>query len=229
MAKPSEDMRSMDFYHGTELKDDALSIWKTGLDPQYTDIKYSNRKPISRPVAGHVYITPKIDAIGGDFVGRNPPPNWMNRIGFVLGFDGKQLTDVQPDEDSVGLMVCWYWNRNSEFYRGFYQHDQNFKKAISSSVVGTLAQRAEGKLSQAVIKRAKDGETLWQIRVGKFLLRTMDDYEKNTILSLGAHVAHRGSLVPKSIWAIPVKKSIELDRDGSNFFEVAKLLKQRTP
>jgi hypothetical protein len=56
---------------------------------------------------------------------------------------------------------------------------------------------------------------------GKKLLPLMTDEQKLQLISLGAHVAHTGKLIPSAAYKIDGHKIGELRRDGSNFFDVA--------
>ncbi len=226
MAVPTPAIQSVTYYHGTQSKETAISIWKHGLDPKFTEIKYGDSNPFQRPVAGKVYLASElrygiIYAIGGDILGHDPRPSAMNEIGYLFVFNGNDLVDVQPDEDSVGQFLWAYFNRSSEYVQ------KNFANIINSRVVANVAYSASRLLSDSTLKKLKDGEAVWETKVGKAMLKRMSDNEKQEFIHLGAHVAHDGKIVPYEMWSIPCKKSKLLKKDGSNFFEIAKLVKKR--
>ena len=109
MATPRQSDLERVYYHGTPKSENAKSIMAHGINPP----DLTGRSNYLTPVKGKVYITPKIDyatidAIGGNVAG-NKAPDWMldsyGRYGYLFVIDGHQLSDIQPDEDSVGEMI----------------------------------------------------------------------------------------------------------------------------
>jgi hypothetical protein len=226
-AAPLDIHKGVRYYHGTGSKEAALAIWKKGLDPAATEVKYGESKPHMRPVAGRVYLAQNVGyatvyAIGGDFLGSTVPKGWEKNIGYVFVFDGSDLQDIQPDEDSVGEFVAHCLNRDQKYVQ------EKYPEIINSPDVKEVTRRAGYNLSASTLRKVRDGEYSSWARAGKAILKDMNDREKLAFIDLGAHVAHGGgNLIPREMWAIPAKYSQKLVKDGSNFFEVAKLLKKR--
>lgn len=228
MAQPTEELRGGVFYHGTDTTEAAKSIWKNGLDPQKTEIKYEKNKGNTfKPVTNKVYITKDagyaaIYAIGGDLAssGYQVKPT-EDRYGYLLEFDGSQLNDVQPDEDSVGEFISIGLNSQSQYYI------EKFKHIIDSPLVKRLVTYTINNYSPSTVRRVKDGEALWETKLGKLIVKILSDSEKLELIKLGAHIAHEGKLVPNKMYRIDKKQIKLIKRDYSNFFEIAKLIKER--
>ena len=227
MATPSSQIVDKLYYHGTKTKEAAKSIWKNGLVSSFTDDKYNGKKALYRPVDGNVYVTTDLKyaiiyALGGvlmgsDYLEKRDPKGF----GYLFVFNGTELNDIQPDEDSVGEMVhdCLLKQIHS---------DRHPDSVINTSpTVRRLANKAKAEMSPRTIEKAIDGEYSAWIRIGKYLLSRMTDEQKLELIDLGAHVANKGNMLPHQMWAIPYKQVKHLDRDGSNFFEYAKLISER--
>ncbi len=194
------DLQNMTFYHGTRTTDAAKSIMISGIVPP--DI--NGRKNWLTPIQGAVYVTPNIEyatiyALGGDFMGHAPPPRDLEKdiFGYVFEIPASQLGTVQPDEDSIGEMI----------------HE---KKAPP-----WLKRMFTNEVSQSWQKKLMWGDYVMFARVGKMMLRRMNDAQKIEIITLGAHVANFGTLHPTKCWRIDKRRSKEINPDASNFFEVA--------
>jgi len=221
-AAPTDNIRGTVFYHGTPKAAAAKAIMKQGL--KGADIQGKGKMA---PVAGRVYMTNQLRyaityAMGGDYMGHKLSDHFAEKhaaepYGYLFVLDGSSLEDVQPDEDSVG-----------EF---FYKHaervgrDYQFKGSTTSreyqiwSFIGrtvTPKQRAEMLF----------GDYANWAQGGKRALKTMPDWMKHWLIEHGeAHVAATGNIMPKEVWRIDKRKAPKLDKDGTNFFEIAKRLK----
>lgn len=233
LAEPREQDRAKTYYHGTNSIAKAKNILQNGLDPQQTDVKYQGRrKTYLSPQQGHVYITPDlryaiIYAIGGNFLG-NSPPDWMleEPYGAVLEFSGSQLQDINPDEDQVGEILNLLLTSPQEIANYRY----NSKVLADKNMVNRFISIAKQVLTPLQYKNmstkyGKGTEIHYQANVGKKLVKHLSNDIKHWLIDAGAHIAHKGNLFPTRVWVINKRDSIKLANDGSNFFQVAKLLK----
>jgi hypothetical protein len=124
----------------------------------------------------------------------------FGQYGFLTVIYGNQMTDVQPDEDSVGEMI----------------HDKKFY---------WLNDLATKYLSPSAIQKIMGGEYAYWARAGKTLMKRLSDAQKHELIDAGAHVAHGGALQPDEIWKFDKKRCQELEKDGSNFFDIAVRIK----
>jgi hypothetical protein len=160
-----------------------------------------------KPVKGKVYITPhlhygQIYTMGGDVAGTDVhtgPDHWRERFkgnGYLFTVKGEHLTHIQPDEDDVGAMASKpdapWWLKN--------RFDQLHPRTQQKMRWGELAYHASG---------------------GKQILRRLADFEKLDLIDRGASVAHDGPLPIDQAWRLDKKKIHLLQKDGSNFFDVA--------
>lgn len=200
-TEKTPEIESMTFYHGTSNPDAGKSIIKQGLKaPDLT-----GKKGFLTPVKGAVYATPHVDyaqiyAIGGDMAGHKwdqEREEKNGRHGYVFKFSGSKLSNIQPDEDSVGEML----------YKGH---------------VPWLNHLAKYHLADSTVKKVKEGEYIHWARAGKVLVKRMTPEQKvSLIVHHGAHVANFGDIEPDEAWKIDKRKRHLLKRDGSNFFDHA--------
>lgn len=211
MAAPTAGQKALTYYHGTSSEKAGQSILKNGIEPG--DIvmpeKHKPKKGANLvPVPGKVYITPELKyaqiyAIGGDMAGSDWKPK-NQEYGYLFAIDGKDLQDIQPDEDSIGEMVTYA-------YRGDKHREE----------LQWLVRLAMSKLTAGQWRKLVDGEyTMWA-HAGKKLLPLLSDAQKLQLIDLGAHVAHTGKLIPKEAWRIDLNRIKDLKRDASNFFQIA--------
>lgn len=208
MALPSRDHINKIYYHGTQSEDNIKNIIKNGLNPR--DIKIKSKSTYNlTPVAGKVYITPNISyaqiyALGGDLAGTSYKSK--TSFGYVFSILGKELKDIQPDEDSIGEMIYKYIlekNKNNEF-------------------LSRMSKLARTKLTANQFEKLKDGDYITFAQTGKKLLNLISDEDKLKFIDLGAHVAHTGNLKIETAWKIDLSLISKLKSDGSNFFDLAK-------
>lgn len=214
MAAPRESDRSKVYFHGTKTLDQAKLIMQNGLDPAATILKYGNRNPIARPVAGSVYITPSLPyamiyALGGDMFGSSygrieQDIEKFGEYGFVFVIDNASLADIGPDEDSVGEIA---------------------QNAITGKIAfNELKYLAHRYLTPLQMKKISGDYVEYStlIQVGKKLVKVMPDSVKLQCIDHGAHIAHLGRLMTKECWAFSRHDVQAIKRDGSNFFDHAK-------
>lgn len=206
MALPRESDIKKTYYHGTGTDKAAKSILKQGIKPPDLTTK---KKGLLTPVEGKVYITPILEygliyALGANMIGSETMlDSWKKKgedTAYLFVIDGKQLKDIQPDEDSVGEM-------------------------ISKKKPEWLYRLATYHLADSTMRRIMDGEYSYWAKAGKVLMKRMSDEEKLMLIGAGAHIAHTGALKPKEAWSMPKSDNKLLNPDGSNFFQVAKRIK----
>jgi len=212
MAAPRNKDFEKIYYHGTPKAKNAIGIYERGIEiPDLT-----LRKGKLKPVEGKVYITPDIQyaiiyALGAAMLGHdmyNMVKNgYDERYGYLFSIDGKELKDIQPDEDSIGeiLYNCFkdkeYEQKNNLFW---------------------LTRIANQKLTVNQIRHVKDGEYADWAASGKKLIKFMTDEQKLRLIDIGAHIGHGGNLSFKEAWRIDKAFYAKyLKPDGSNFFELA--------
>lgn len=172
------------------------------------------------PVMGRVYLTPHLSyaliyAIGGDFAGSSPPPKEFTEepFGFVFAVPSDALTDLQPDEDSIGEMVQ-VASEPIETQRKFYPD-------LAGKIPVWLSYFAERHLTPRQLSKVLEGEVAYYASAGKRLVKMMSPRQMQEIIDAGAHVANEGIVRPSSCWKVEKARSAEMKRDGSNFFEIA--------
>lgn len=231
MAMPSDKDLSRSYYHGTAGAN-AQSIITKGLDPAHTEIKYADAKNHKmKPQAGKIYITPDIAyaqmyAIGGDIAGasiegyleRDIAKN--GRYGYVFEIPGSELTDIHPDEDTIGefIMLSYYQQDVLD------KHYNGWPHKTDKSII-YLKNEALKRLTDNQLKKVKDGDYASWAQAGKKLIKYLPDWVKLGLIDVGAHVAHTGALKPARAWKIDKTKIPLLKRDGSNFFDHAEEVK----
>lgn len=204
MALPRDEDLSKVYYHGTNTKSAIEGIMKNGITaPDLTD-----RKGFLKPREGKVYMTPDLhyaamycmgyNGAGHEFYDKEFKRN--EQFGYMCVIDGKQLADIEPDEDSIGEFIA-------------------YKK------VQWLTDMAHRLLSRGALDKIYDGKVAYQARAGKTLVKKMTDKQKLELISLGAHIAHHGTIIPSQIWKFDKLNSVHLKSDSSNFFDLAEKIK----
>lgn len=224
MAAPNTAVRAKTYYHGTNKEERGLAIIKDGyLKPG----AITQSRSALAPVAGKVYITPHLSyaliyALGGDIAGTNSWGYWMrtkhpSQYGYVFEIPAHNLTDVQPDEDSIGEIL--YDLMHSNELNRLNKYDETTWKQH------WLVQLAKRFLTQNQLRKIYSGEYATWAQAGKNLLKRMNDAQKLDLINYPqVHVAHSGKVEFKRVWRIDKNKAEEFKRDGSNFFEVAELV-----
>ena len=205
MAMPRDLDLKKTYYHGTDSEKAAKGILRKGISPP----DLTTRKGLLRPVEGKVYITTNLEyatiyAIGANMVGSDTDHIFWNKkepTAYIFVIYGKQLKDIQPDEDSIGEMI---YNQNPEW----------------------LHRLATSHLASSTMMKIMDGEYAYWAKAGKVLNKKMTDQQKLNLIDAGAHIAHTGALKPKEAWAMPKLDNRLLKKDASNFFKVAKRMKR---
>lgn len=210
MAKPTEAHLAKVYYHGTSERS-GLEILKHGIQPGdlvMPEKFLSSRQPNLNPRLGKVYITPdlkyaQIYAIGGDIAGSTYKSR--EAFGYLFVIDGQELSDIEPDEDSIGELL---WA-------------QLVKPDPENKFLARWLVISREHLTPHQWKEFKEGEFVMQAHLGKKLLKFMPDSDKLAFINLGAHIANTGKLWYKEAWKVDLTKIKDLKKDASNFFEVA--------
>lgn len=205
MAMPRDIDLAKKYFHGTSDDKAGKGILTKGINPP--DLEFKKKTQLT-PVKGKVYITPDIKyaliyAIGANMIGSKLPERWIKageEYAWLFVIDGKQLKDIQPDEDSIGEMISnkepmWIYN---------------------------LAKR---ELTTRQLEKVMDGEYSYWASCGKKLNKIMTDIQKLHLIDAGAHIAHTGNLKPNECWKMHKNDNEKLKSDGSNFFKIAKRIK----
>lgn len=218
------------YYHGTASEKAGQSILRSGIRPPDLPVRLDS----FQPVAGKVYLTPQLPyaiayALGGEtaelFLRQGPthmyPPVRDDEWGYLFVVPGRELVDIQPDEDSVGAMIgtsdgpSWLTAMAQKMLRSRHLSDKpgfldweewalfrNIDLFELSTEPGMLQLRA-------------------QAEAGKILLPEMSPAQHLELIARGAHVAHQGKVEPSECWKIRKSDAPLLKRDGTNFFHLA--------
>ena len=222
MAKPSGSLLKKTFYHGTSKMDAAENILKQGyLKPR--DIEWEENS--LTPVAGRVYLTEDVKyatiyAIGGDVMGSKTFQPTSEK-GYIFTVKGKELKDIQPDEDFVGEMIYnkepeWLYDRAEEVLNDYPEWELPEDLQEQLQLLGYT-------LLQAVM----EGEyAAWAV-AGKILLEEeLDDDEILELVKIdGNAIAHTGKIKIDKAWEIDTSLIPKIKKDASNIFKLAKRIK----
>lgn len=227
MAAPNEAMRAVPYYHGTDKTGSAMMIVQQGLKGAEIQGR-ANQSPLK----DKVYLTDDLHyaviyALGGVLMGHDMTRDDVatEPYGYVFVVDGKSIGDVQPDEDSVGEAVSYAFRAmkgqtDLSWATGF---PMRIPRAVIAdknvaSLLSTIATRV---CNAKILNRAVDGEASYQSRIGKQMVGHLPDWLKIWLLQNGAHVAHHGPIMPSGCWRIDKRRSKEIAKDASNFFNIA--------
>jgi len=238
MAQPrSIDIKKV-YYHGTPHVDFAKNIIQNGINPPDVSLRAGNK---FQPVSGKVYITPRLSyaliyALGGHMLGNECDflIKQYGNFGYLFVISGKDIKDIEPDEDSIGEIASQIINNK------LYDDEYNYLAVDGAKGLKWLKEMAYDVLSgiypedlgyesdedaygldmYQLLKEYHDYADL--AASGKELLKHMTDEQKLQLIDCGAHVAHTGSIKPIECWELDRRKSKELKPDGSNFFKISK-------
>jgi len=219
----------------TEAGKKAEKIMKDGINAQ----RVMQPRTHLAPVPGRVYASQTLEyamiyAMGGQMAGHvDPRVPEKDPYGYVFVIDRSEiLDDVQPDEDSVG--EAWMFadmaaQGDKEDLRKFYWSNPLARAIYNSegwdNFGGYVHRLGRSVASPKTLSYVKNGEYVWFAKLGKMMLRKMDDKLKEMFLINGAHVSVRGPLIPSQIWRLDRRRTVDLKPDGSNFFQVAERIR----
>lgn len=219
MAKPTQELTSKTYYHGTSTENAAKSIIRNGIEPGQITISRAKLAP----VAGKVYVTPKLNyaiiyAIGGDLAGSDIS-NWdqvkKEPYGYVFETSGSELNDIEPDEDSIGGWL--HDNTKNGAFHPTNVEDIDLKKMVYHNIKHAMTPKQYNDSIDGLYTAWASG--------GKRALTKLSDHDKLLLIKWGAHVAHHGNIKPNKVYKFEKIKAKLLNRDGSNFFELAEEIK----
>lgn len=204
MSLPREQDIVKEYYHGTYNEKAIQSIIKNGIQPPALCTVKRNLTPRE----GKVYITPTLKyaviyCIGGDMIGNiidDYQLETWGRYGYLCVIDGKDLHDIQPDEDSIGEMI--------------YKKSPNW-----------IYEKAKHWLAPSIMKKVMEGEYSYWAKAGKVLVTKLSDYEILQLIDAGAHIAHHGAIRPSQIWKFDKSLSKDLTPLCTNFWQLAERIK----
>lgn len=214
-------------YHGTTKTESMRNILRHGLKGR----EKQGRGHLD-PMKGRVYFTTDLKyaviyALGGDFIGHKLNP-WFfqkySRYGYVLEFDPSETSgSVLPDEDSVGEAVAAALRPEPSKY------DTEFARAVKadSELMRVLPMYARQYLSDKTRRQVMDGMIAYWAQSGKKLLKYFPDWINQKLISAGAHQSHEQGMKPIRVWRIDRRISHKIERDVSNFFDLAKMVWER--
>ena len=229
MAQPTKYEKSQTYYHGTSKKQNGESILQDG-SIKAPDLS-KTKEYFTRPIPGNVYISPSLNfvmsyVLGGNIAGTDYfEPKQYGEIkykeepfGYLFIIEGKELIDIQMDEDSLGEILSDIATKieTNKFKNG--------PKATDKEI--WLLNWAKSILSPNMMKKLLEGEYIYWAKGGKILLKKMNQNMKrwlmdNFIMGSIQGIAHTGNIKWKEAWKFNKIKTKQLKPDGSNFFSLA--------
>lgn len=209
------------YYHGTSNQKAGEKILQEGIRPG----RITTSRKLGAPVANKVYMTPNLKqgiiyCLGGDMLGHDLSLfiKYEGQNGYLFSISKNQLiNDLQPDEDDIGYLLSY-------LFKGKH-HGMNIK--INNQNFSWLKTMAEKKLTYLQLQKLNgfiyDDFELFTI--GKKLVKFMNAEQKLQLINSGANVAHSGIINPEHAWKFNKLKSVELEENGLNFFELAEQIK----
>ena len=205
MAKPNESILNQTFYHGSS--NFGEEILKDGFIK--TQITSGKKQHMLIPVNGACYATSDLSyavmyTIGGHLAGTKFDPR-DSKFGYLFSFSGKQLSDIQPDEDFIGEMFASY------------------SKNKAPNWLWSLAGKF---LAKSTIQKCIDGEYTYFAKAGKVLVKRMTDEQKLELILGGSALANFSNIHFEHAYKFDKEKYLHLLKDdASNFFEFAEKIR----
>lgn len=188
-AAPATSLVGDTFWHGSKKLSGVAPILREGLKGRPTQ-----EKSRMAPVKEGVYLTPNfryamIYALGGSVIGHKYIPSNIKEepYGFIYEIEPKNLSDVHPDEDSIGELIY-------SLYRE------------SRPELSWLKYLAESVATPTQLKKLKQGEYALFAAVGKKVLKQLSPKQEIQLLGLPEiHIFNSGQ--------VPVSGCYILKRD----------------
>jgi len=226
------------YYHGTDREDLARRIAHEGIRPRDVTLVYApSSRALLAPVLGRVYVTPEVRygqiyALGASAAGSSwySEKDWKGkgRYGYLFEVQGRDLCDVEPDEDLVGeamqLARSMTWSNRRPDVSEWDDHPRLTRAIIDSpDRRAELAQLAERAATKRQLEGMEAGLVASLASAGKRALRSrlMSASLRLWLVENGASLSHGGEVRPTRAWRIDKRLARRLRRDGSNFFDVA--------
>lgn len=193
MAMPSPTHIESFWYHGTSKQNIDKIIQDRALKPSESVTKRS--RGMMTPVFDKVYLTAKIDEAIGYAYFRSP----ANTSVYLVIVDGKELKDIQPDEDVIADLL-----QTDDTIKGF-------------EWLNRLARYTDPKLYD---KFHRMGDYAYSVSLAKKVVNKLSDEQKVELINKGMKIAHSGVIEISQVWELPpVEKNII---NGDNYQELGK-------
>lgn len=245
MANPSNEIKNKVYYHGTYKEENAKNILKIGIQPPLIDLKLLNKKgPNLVPVNGKIYLSQTLKNVIPYILGANMaehlfPENIIKKegqYGFLFIINGKDLSDIQPDEDCIGRLIYLNYKGDRKKLYKFYGYKMKDLPELSKEDILEIKNSHEGPkwlrdiaeqiLTPKQIRKVDDGEYIMWAHAGKKIVKRLSDWQKIELIEkYGVNIAHTGPIMPIEAWRFDKNKSFELKKDGINFFDLAEKIK----
>jgi len=240
MAAPKSSHKGLMYYHGTAKTSSAKGILRSGIKPPDLSVAHRSDRldgkggPL-RPRDGKVYLTNQLRyaivyAIGADMLGQQLPDQFIGKepYGYVFLVPGKELKDIEPDEDSIGELLSAQLRGDTNDFGWLKDiahkilRRRDFMDEYPDELVGY----------DSILDAVEDGDYVSWAIIGRAIVDNLEDWMVYDILKSGGihvasgiHVANKGKVVPSECWQLDKRKTQELRKDGSNFYDIAKRIK----
>ena len=228
-SRPSPSILSSPLYHATASTKTGELILQEGVVKTRNSMGETSGRGFLSPVTGMTYSSPSLKnaaiyALGGVMMGHDydwqsrTEPSTQGRYGYVFQIDPLHLSDVQPDEDSVGELIGAGLSKGVSI-GGTYPGQPK------GAAPWWLLELAKRFVAPSRLQKAIEGEYAYYASIDKQLLPRMTDSQKLQLIDeYGAHVAHKGNLRISRAWRLDKSRSKEISPDGSNLFSIAEEL-----
>ncbi len=236
MAVPSEKVKARTYYHGTDSAQTAEKIIADQClkAPEVVNLDARYGQSFQRPQAGRIYLTPSlryavIYALGGSYAGQQMPEWYFQKpgrtqYGYLFTVPGSSLEDIEPDEDQVGDIP----NIARNALAGSPVSDYNDHPEIQTTLATDpdharrISHNVGRHFTPTMDKKSREGISAWHSKAGKRAVKHMSPSERVQVAELGTSIAAQQACIPfTQVWRIDKRRSAELKRDCSNFYEVA--------
>lgn len=190
MAIPTSRELDQIWYHGTPDPEAAKAIMTDGISPNKGIGRWEHGL---EAVEDHIYLSSK-DTATRYALGKWDDSGHDEDIpGFLFKVDGKDLVDIQPDEDEVGEIV------RRVLTQGYYfEEDENWDFLLN--LIKDTPQQIQDFIENFI--NTKNFIPKDTAQVGKMLLPFLTDDAKLEILKVCENVAHMGVIYPLDCMAI---------------------------
>lgn len=238
-----ESHREQVFYHGTPNTKAGKKIIQEGeLRPG--EAGYTSMSPVPE----RVYLTPSLEYVSayvcGGVCDSNPVERLIERggqYGYLFVVMGSDLVDLVPDEDVLGTLLSENkpsWLRE-EFERLLNDNQADWEAMSDQAISEAIEVEEEDDPDFSPEFYAQEYSFLQNVYMGqfpeiamagKFLLEYMDEKEMEDLMEditsdKGNALSHDGPVKFSEAWRFDKNLAPELNKDGSNFFELAERVK----
>lgn len=218
-ATPNGRLQGMKFYHGTPTTRQAEGILRHGLQPgQQTSYAHE-----LRPADGHVYLSSDpyyaIKYALGQDAKRKSAAEYDDRFCYLFIFTGRDLTEVVPDEDSIGDFLWLHTVPTNDGGKGkaAWTYDLRWNRsedeAVHRQIWEFLFKHATPKELKGCCTLGPNRPYAWAA-FGKRMQAILPDKISLKMIELGAHIAHGGSIMPSACWRLSRNYQHQIDSPG---------------